>query len=102
LEKYCPVCHGGLKSDFATDLDSLKVLKAAHLSDPVIRAMINPKAAAVTPATSAGMPAVANPDLPDDVGVYLRAEGKLKEVAPEVVGYKSGGVLKSFATQGVR
>ncbi len=34
------------ETDFATDLESLKALKAAHVSDPVIRAMINPKAAA--------------------------------------------------------
>jgi hypothetical protein len=35
------------ETDFVTDLESLKALKAAHLSDPVIRAMINPKAAGV-------------------------------------------------------
>ena len=38
------------ETDFATDLESLKALKAAHVSDPVIQAMINPKAAAAAPA----------------------------------------------------
>jgi hypothetical protein len=33
------------ETDFTTDMESLKALKAAHVSDPVIRAMINPKAA---------------------------------------------------------
>jgi len=39
---------------FATDLESLKALKAAHVSDPVIRAMINPKASA--PNNASGQP----------------------------------------------
>lgn len=89
------------ETDFVTDLESLKALKAAHVSDPVIRAMINPKAAAAAPAASAAAPAPANPDLPDDVGIYIKVRGKLNEVNPEVVGFKSGGVLKSFATYGM-
>ncbi len=43
------------ETDFATDLGSLKALKAAHVSDPVIRAMISPKATSVaaSPTTAA-------------------------------------------------
>jgi hypothetical protein len=89
------------ETDFATDLESLKALKAAHVSDPVIRAMINPKAASAPSAPSAATPVPANPDLPDDVGVYIKVRGKLNEVTPEVVGYKTGGVLKSMATYGM-
>jgi hypothetical protein len=89
------------ETDFATDLESLKSLKAAHISDPVIRAMINPKAATAASAPSAAAPAPANPDLPDDVGLYIKIRGKLNEVTPEVVGYKTGGVLKSMATYGM-
>jgi hypothetical protein len=88
------------ETDFATDLESLKALKAAHVSDPVIRAMINPKVAAAPPAASAAAPAPANPDIPDDIGVYIRVRGKLVDVTPEVVGWKSGGFLKSMASQG--
>jgi hypothetical protein len=88
------------ETGFATDLESLKALKAAHVSDPVIRAMINPKAATATaaPATSA---AAANPDVPEDIGVYIKVRGKLVDVTPEVVGWKTGGALKSFATNGL-
>jgi hypothetical protein len=91
------------ETDFTTDLESLKTLKAAHVSDVVIRAMINPKAAAVAAAPTAAAPAGAatNPDMPEDVGVYIKVRGKLTEVSPEVVGYKSGGVMKSIATQGL-
>ena len=89
------------ETDFATDLESLKALKTAHVSDPVIRAMINPKAAAAPAAASGAAPAAANPDLPEDIGVYLKVRGKLTEVTPEVVGWKTGGVLKSMATYGM-
>ena len=41
------------ETDFATDLESLKALKAAKVSDPVIRAMINPKAASVAASPTA-------------------------------------------------
>ncbi len=89
------------ETDFVTDLNSLKALKAAHVSDPIIRAMINPKAVPAASAPSATAPALVNPDLPDDVGVYIKVRGKLNEVTPEVVGYKTGGVLKSMATYGM-
>ena len=91
------------ETDFATDLESLKALKAAKVSDPVIRAMINPKAAATAPAANAAAPsaAPANPDVPEDIGVYIRVRSKLVDVTPEVVGWKTGGVLKSMATYGM-
>ncbi len=87
------------ETDFVTDMESLKALKAAHVSDQVIRLMINPKAVE-TPGTPTGA-APANPDVPDDVGVYIKVRGKLNEVAPEVVGYKSGGVMKTVLTDGL-
>ena len=84
------------ETDFATDLEALKALKAAHVSDPVIRTMINPKAAAAATA-SAAAPAAANPDVPEDIGVYIKVRGKLVDVTPEVVGWKTGGALKLSA-----
>jgi hypothetical protein len=89
------------ETGFATDLESLKALKAAHVSDPVIRAMINPKAAATPSAPAASTTATANPDVPEDIGVYVKVRGKLVDVTPEVVGWKTGGALKSFATNGL-
>jgi hypothetical protein len=89
------------ETDFLTDLESLKALKAARISDPVIRAMINPQAAAAPVPSGAAAPAPANPELPDDVGFYIRVRGKLNEVTPEIVGFKTGGVLKTLATQGL-
>src|SRR5882724_158034 len=48
------------ETDFVTDLNSLKALKAAHVSDPIIRAMINPKAVPAASAPSATAPALVN------------------------------------------
>ena len=91
------------QTGFDTDLESLKTLKAARVSDAVIRVMINPKAAVapVAPTASVAAAPPANPDVPEEVGVYIRMAGKLTEVAPEVVGYKTGGVMKGIATQGL-
>jgi len=90
--------HTAAETGFDTSLESLKALKAAHVSDPVIRAMINPKA--ISSAASAAAP-TANPDLPDDVGLYIKVRGKLQEMSPEVVGWKTGGALKHMATYGL-
>ncbi len=60
------------ETDFATDLESLKALKAAHVSDPVIQAMINPKAAAAAPAASAAAPAPAKLILKEGTDVKLK------------------------------
>jgi hypothetical protein len=90
------------ETKFDTELEALKTLKAAKVSDPVIRFMINPKAVvAAAPAVSQPTVPPANPDLPEDVGVYLKRYGKLVEVDPEVVGWRSGGVMKHIATSGL-
>ena len=90
------------QTGFDTDLESLKTLKAEHVSDAVTRVMINPKAAiaSVAPTASVAAAPSANSDAPEEIGVYIRMAGKLTEVAPEVVGYKTGGVMKTIATQG--
>src|SRR5258708_150033 len=86
------------ETDFVTDMESLKALKAAHVSDQVIRLMINPKAVE-TPRTATEA-APANPDMPDDADVYIKVRGKLNEVAPEVVGYKRGDAMMTEVTNG--
>jgi hypothetical protein len=64
--------------------------------------MINPKfTAPPTPAAPTTTAVPANSDLPDDVGVYIKVRGKLVEVSPEIVGYKTGGVMKSIVTEGL-
>jgi len=92
--------HSADATDFDTSVPALKKLKAAKVSDEVIRAMINPRPA---PAENAAAPApAADPaGLPTEIGVYAMVKGKLTEVEPEVVGWQTGGMLKSIATGGL-
>jgi hypothetical protein len=82
--------------------DQLIALKGAKVSDRVIQTMLNPgrkdttaKTAAVAPATSSGS------ELPSEAGVYAKKGGEWVEILPEVVNWKTGGVLKSIASAGV-
>ena len=63
---------------FDTNMESLSALKAAHVSDAVILVMINPKASAATAPGATAAPV--DPNVPDDVGVYLRVRGKLQDI----------------------
>ncbi|HST11610.1 MAG TPA: hypothetical protein VLL05_14640 [Terriglobales bacterium] len=94
---------------FDTSVDGLKELKAGKVPDAVIKAMINPAAAAApvvvaTPGTTASPAAVADPNLPpQEVGVYwkngftfVRVEGEIMSQA------KVGGRAGSAFTYGLR
>lgn len=93
-------------TDFDTSVDGLRALKAAKVSDAIIRVMLNPRSAVTTsaapasPATGAAPTAIAT-GIPDDVGVYISLKGKITEVEPEIVGWQTGGKLKSMATMGL-
>jgi hypothetical protein len=104
---------------FDTSVAGLKALKEAKVSNDVIRAMINPHAApasassapapaaAAEEATAPAEPEVSAPPppmiggLPKEVGVYVLAKGRVKEVEPELVGWQTGGVLKTIGTLGL-
>jgi hypothetical protein len=87
-------------SDFDTSIPALKELKAAKVSDAVIRAMIN----AHENATGATLPVNASGSstgpLPIEIGVYIRANGSLVEMEPEIVNWQTGGFVKTYATLG--
>jgi hypothetical protein len=107
-------------TNFDTSVAGLKALKGAKVSNEVIRAMINPHAApastAAAPpapaATTEDAPAPAEPEvsappppmvggLPKEVGVYVLVKNRVKEVDPELVGWQTGGVLKTIGTLGL-
>ena len=89
--------HAAESTDFDTSVEALRALKAANVPDDVIRAMINPH-----PAPAAAAPQAAdNSGLPQEIGVYMMIKGKMTEVEPEVVGWQSGGIMKSMATGGL-
>ena len=94
-------------TNFDTSVQALLALKAAGVSEKVISTMLAatkkkaevPKPAA-TPAPTAAPAAAANPDVPEDIGVYVKVKGTLAEMYAEVVSWKSGGVGKSMLTGG--
>ncbi len=93
--------HSVGATDFDTSIDALKTLKAAKVSDAVIRVMINPHPAPAVSAAPVIAPAASESGIPDEAGVYILLKGKLTEIDPEVVGWQTGGVMKSIATQGL-
>jgi len=87
---------------YNTSADGLIALKSAGASDKVVSAIVM-KASGVTPA--AGPVALGASGLPagiDEVGVYYRDKtGAWTALMPEIVNFKTGGVLKSIATDGI-
>jgi hypothetical protein len=63
--------------------------------------MINPHPAPAVSAAPVVAPATSDAGIPQDAGVYLVLKGVVTEMEPEVVGWQTGGVMKSFATQGL-
>ena len=92
---------------YDTSADALIALKKAGASDKVIAAMMA-RASGIAPAASAPSSAsapVASFGLPagiSDVGVYLKDKsGSWTALLPEIVNFKTGGVLKSIVTVGI-
>jgi len=85
--------------------DDLIALKAATVSDKVIAAIMEKAASgpgAPTPsAPSADSPSKAAAGPVNEVGVYYLKGGAWADLPPEVVNFKTGGVLKSIGTAGI-
>jgi len=93
---------------FTTTPDDLIALKSAGASDKIIAAIIEKGAAgsaAGAPTTTplaqkaAAAAAVASPV--NEVGVYFKKGETWTDLPPEVVNFKTGGVLKSIGTAGI-
>jgi hypothetical protein len=83
---------------YATDADSLVLLKDAGISDRVITAMINKGRRQLTNVSDKPI------EISDvnEIGVYYKDHtGKWIAIEPEIVHIKSGGWLKSTATHGI-
>jgi hypothetical protein len=91
--------------NYDTSADGIIALKSAGASDKVVAAMIAKAAAPAAPAAAPAPPAAPAPTRPagiDDVGVYFRdRNGAWTNLEPEIVNFKTGGVLKSIATDGL-
>ena len=89
---------------YDTSTDGMVALKTAGVSDKIVAAIVQ-KEAGVTPVATAvtGVgPASTLPAGIDEVGVYYKDKsGAWVSLMPEVVNFKTGGFLKSLATDGI-
>jgi hypothetical protein len=82
-------------SHFSLSANDLISLKQAGVSDAVMAAMIAKNApAGVATAQPTGT-------YPSEIGVYYEQKGVDTELQPEVVNTKTGGFMKSLATDGI-
>jgi len=89
---------------FDTSTDMLIKLKHVGVSDAVLQAMAEGGMAPAKPAEStaaSSVPTPASGGLPTEIGVYFKKGDEWVEVQPEVVNWKTGGVMKSLATGGL-
>jgi hypothetical protein len=79
--------------------DDLVKLKQQGVSEKLLTAMVGKTA--VIGGSEAAAPA--DGDVPSgiDIGVFYKKAGKWEEMLPEVVNWKTGGVLKSIASAGI-
>jgi len=90
--------------NFATGVDDMIALKSAGISDKIIGAMVEKMASgggAAAPAPAAAPAAAAAPALVNEVGVYFKKGDAWADLPPEVVNFKTGGVLKTIGTAGI-
>lgn len=82
--------------------DDVIRLKQDGVSEKILAAMVAKGASSGAP-SPAGTSATNNADLPPnlDVGIYYKKAGKWEEMLPEVVNWKTGGVLKHLGTGGI-
>jgi len=100
-------------TNFDVSFQPLMDLKNAGMSQAVIEAMLAAEAKKKAPApaantpkdlSSSGQKSVAGdpPGLPEEVGVYVvKSPGVLAAMEPEIVTWRTGGILKAMATGGL-
>ncbi|HVN92826.1 MAG TPA: hypothetical protein VMT38_03990 [Terracidiphilus sp.] len=93
----------GTPGHYDTSADAIIALKTAGASDKVIGAMIAKNSApASAPAAALAPAGPVRPAGIDDVGVYYSdRKGAWQMLEPEIVNFKTGGFLKSIATDGL-
>ncbi len=81
---------------FSLSANDLIALKQAGVSDAVMAAMIARNAPTAAPAPNANIS-----EYPTDIGVYYGSKGVYTNLQAEVVNTKTGGFMKSLATDGI-
>jgi hypothetical protein len=93
---------GVSNTHFDISVSSLLALKKAGVPESVIEAMISVAPGNKTEGAPVPQSKFLNSgDFADEVGVYARKNGELVAIEPEVVNWRTGGVLKNAATLGL-
>jgi hypothetical protein len=82
-------------ASFSLNTDDMIALKSGGVSEKVIGAMLLKNTGATASQASAGSSPV------HEIGVYFKRGNDWVDLEPEVVNFKTGGVLKSIATDGI-
>jgi hypothetical protein len=94
-------------TNFDVSVPALVKLKEAGVSQTVIQTMLaktNDGTKAPPPEHASSTVMQVSPvslNLLEEVGVFVREQGKLMVMEPEIVNWRTGGVLKSMATAGL-
>ena len=98
-------------TDFDTSIEALKTLKAAKVSDSIIRVMINPRTsfdAQTSPASAASngsspMGSAADSGLPEDPGMFLEGPNGFTNIIGQTIAFsRSGSKFASAMTYGIK
>lgn len=83
--------------------DELVKLKSQGVSEKVLAAMLARGSAAAAAPVADSAPGSPDLDVPPslEIGIYYKKTGKWVEMLPEVVNWKTGGVMKSIASAGI-
>jgi len=83
--------------------DGLVKLKEQGVPDKVLAAMVAKGSGGAPSSSESANAEPASGDVPQNIelGVYFKKAGKWAEMLPDVVNWKTGGVMKSIATAGV-
>lgn len=81
--------------------DDVLALKRQGVSDKIIAAMLKRNGAGASSQPSGVGPEVSTSGYPNEIGVYWKKDKEWIEVLPEVINWKTGGILKSIATAGI-
>jgi len=95
----------GQPGKYSLSPDELIKLKEAGVPEKVLAAMLA-KGSAIATASPGAAPSAtlpADPDIPQgiEIGVYYKKGDRWEEMLPEVVNWKTGGVLKHIASAGI-
>lgn len=86
---------------YSLGVDEMVALKGAGVSDKVVSAMVTKNTSATGASTTSVATAVPDVGPVKEIGVYYKKNGEWTEVLPEVINWKTGGILKTVATAGI-